>query len=56
MLDVVSNWLKLDLKELLFQGSKSFHLLSKKEKEIVSNEIIALIKNTVVTYSIPKEN
>lgn len=56
ILDLVSKGLSLDLKELLFENINSFHPLSGKKTEIVSNEIIKLLQNKVIVCSIPQNN
>ena len=52
----VSNEVKSDLKELPFENINSFHPLSEKKNEIVSNEIIKLLQKKIILYSITEEN
>ena len=56
ILNLVSNGIKLDLTELPFENINSFHPLSEKKTEIVSNKIIKLLQNKAIVCSIPEEN
>ena len=54
-LDIVTNGLKFDLKELPTQSSRPAYPLSPKENEIISIEITKLLKKLVTVYSTPNE-
>ena len=56
ILDIITNGLKLDLKELPTQNSSYTHPTSSKENEITSIEITKLLKKLVTVYSTPYEN
>ena len=55
ILDIITNGLKLDLKQLPTQNSTSTYPLSSKENEIISVEIKKLLKKSVVACSTPDE-
>ena len=55
MLDIKTNGLKLDLKQLPTQNIRSIYPLSSKENEIFSLEIKKLLKKSVIVYSTPDE-
>ena len=50
ILDIITNGLKLDLKELLTQNSRSTYPLSSKENEIISIEIEKLHKKLFIVH------
>ena len=54
-MDLITNGLKLDLKELPTQNTRSTFPLSSKESEIVSIGITELLKKVIVVYSTPDE-
>ena len=54
-MDIISNCLKLDLKQLPTQNSMSSYPLSSKESEIISVGIKKLLKTSVIVYSTPEE-
>ena len=54
-MDIISNCLKLDLKQLPTQNSMSSYPLSSKESEIISVGIKKLLKKSVIVYSTPEE-
>ena len=47
ILDIITNGLKLDLKQLSTQNSRSSYPLSSKENEVISVEITKLLKKSV---------
>ena len=47
ILDIITNGLKLDLKQLSSQNSRSSYPLSSKENEVISVEITKLLKKSV---------
>ena len=51
ILDITTNGLKLDLKQLPTQNSRSTYPLSSKENKIISIEIKKLIKQSVITIN-----
>ena len=51
ILDIITNGLKFDLKQLPTQNSRSTYCLWNKENEITSVEIKKLHKNSVIAYS-----
>ena len=53
ILDTITNGLKLDLKQLPTQNSRSTYHLSSKENGIISVEIKKLLKKSVIVYSTP---
>ena len=53
ILDIITNGLKLDLRELPTQNNRPTYPLSSKENEIISIEITKLPKNLVIVYSTP---
>ena len=55
ILDIITNGIKLDLKQLPTQNSRSSYPISNKENEVISVEIKKLLKKLVVVYSTPKE-
>ena len=55
ILDIITNGLKLDLKQLPTQNSRSSYPLSSKENEIISVEIKKLLRKSVIVYSSPEE-
>ena len=55
ILDIVTNGLKLDLKQLLTQNSRSSYSLTIKEKEIILLEIKKILKKSVIVFSTPDE-
>ena len=55
ILNIITTSLKLDLKQLPTQNSRSFYPLSSKEKQIISVEIKKLLKKSVIIYSTPGE-
>ena len=54
ILDIITDGLKLDLEQLPTQNSRSSYPLSSKENEVISVEIIKLLKKSVIIYSTPK--
>ena len=54
-MDLITNGLKLDLKELPTQNTRSTFPLSGKESEIVSIGITKLLKKVIIVYSTPDE-
>ena len=54
-MDIITNGLKLDLKPLPTQNSRSSDPLSSKEKEIISEEIKKLFKKSIIVYSTSDE-
>ena len=54
-MDIITNGLKLDLKELPTQNSRSSYPLSSKENEVISVEIEKLLKKSVIVYSTPEK-
>ena len=55
ILDIITNGLKLDLKQLSTQNSRSSYPLSSKENEVISLGIKKLLKKSVIVYSTPEE-
>ena len=55
ILDVINNGLKLDLKQLPTQNSRSTCPLSSKKNKIISVEIKELLRKSVIVYSSPDE-
>ena len=53
ILNIITNGLKLDLKQLPTQNSRSTYLLSGKENEIISVEIKKLLIKSVIPYGAP---
>ena len=53
--NIITNGLRLDLKQQQTQNSRSSYPLSSKEKEIISVEIKKLFKKSVIVYSTPDE-
>ena len=54
-MDIINNCLKVDLKQLPTQNSRSSYPLSSKENEIISVGIKKLLKKSVIVYSTPEE-
>ena len=54
-MDIITDCLKLDLKQLPTQNSRSIYPLSSKENEIISVEIEKLLKKSIIAYSTPDE-
>ena len=54
ILDIITNGLKLDLKQLPSQTSRSFYSLSSRENKIISVEIRKLLKKLVIVYITPE--
>ena len=54
-MDIITNGLKLDLKQLPTQNSRSFYSLSSTENEIISVETKKLLKESVIVHSAPEE-
>ena len=55
ILDIITNGLNLDLKQLPTQNSSFTYPLSSKENEIISVELKKVLKNSVIVYSTPDE-
>ena len=55
ILDIITNGLKLDLKQLPTQNNRSSYLISSKDIEVISVEIKKLLKKLVIFYSTPEE-
>ena len=55
ILDIITNGLKLDLKQLPTQNSRCSYPLSSKEYEVVSVEIKKLLRKSVIVYSTPEK-
>ena len=53
ILNIITNGLKLDLKQLPTQNSRSSYPLPCKEKKIISVETKKLLEKSVTVYSIP---
>ena len=54
-MDIITNSLKLDLKQLPTQNSRSSYPLSSEKNEIISVEIKKLLRKSVIVYSTPEE-
>ena len=54
-MDIITNRLKSDLRQLPTQNSRRSYPLSSKENEIILVEIKKLLKKSVVVYSTPEE-
>ena len=54
-MDIINNCLKVDLKQLPTQNSRSSCKESSKENEISSVGIKKLLKKSVIVYSTPEE-
>ena len=52
-MNIITNSLKLDLKQLPNQNSRSSYSLPSKEKKIISVETKKLLKKSVTVYSTP---
>ena len=55
ILDIITNGMKLDLKQLPTQNSRSSYPISNKENEVISVEIKKLLKKLVIVYSTLEE-
>ena len=56
ILDIVTTGLRLELNELPSQCSRSTYPLSAKDKEVISAEIMKLLKKKIIVHSTPEYN